>query len=55
MNHILPLLLQNSISYIKENKNDPLVKEFLIKILDDILKDNPSLFHQTKDVIMQQK
>ena len=55
MNHILPLLLQNSISYIKENKNDPLVKQFLIKILDDILKDNRTLFRQIKDEIMQQK
>ena len=55
MNHIIPLLLQNCISYIKENKNDPLVKEFLIMILDDILKDNPSLFCQIKNVVMQQK
>lgn len=55
MNHILPFLLQYTISYIKQNKDSPIVKEFLITILDDILKDNRALFSNIKDEIMQQK
>ncbi len=55
MNHILPLLLQNSISYIKKNRDDPLVKSFLIEILDDILKDERSLFQLVKQEILKKK
>lgn len=53
MNNILPLLLQNSISYIKENKKDPIIKEFLLEILDDILKEKRDVFHVIKAEIMK--
>lgn len=53
MNDILPLLLQNSISYIKENKKNPIIKEFLLEILDDILQENRHVFHVIKTEIMK--
>ena len=53
MNDILPLLLQNSISYVKENKKNPIIKEFIIEILEDMLKDNRNLFLKVKDEIMK--
>jgi len=53
MNDILPMLLQHCVSYIKENRQNPIVKEFILDILDDLLKEKRALFYNLKDEILK--